>query len=231
MPSLYEFGTAALRCIYQARISGPPVFDPPQVQFPGCLPFMEAWTAIRSEALAIAGQLETVPRFQELMPEQTAISANDGRDWRMFILKAYGIEVRQNMATCPVLACLIKQAPEVLSAGLSFLAPHKHIPPHFGPFKGILRFHLILSMPMGSDGKPAVVLKIDDAEHRLADGDGLLWDDTYRHEVRNQSGEVRIALLLDVWRPHMPADMQVLSRLIILFVQAAMRYRAVSYGG
>ena len=45
-----------------------------------CLPFIEAWTAVRSEALAIAGQLETVPRFQELMPEQTAISANDGRD-------------------------------------------------------------------------------------------------------------------------------------------------------
>ncbi len=96
MPGLYEFGTGALRCIYQARIAGPPVFDPPQVQFPGCLHFIEAWTAIRSEALEIAAQLETVPRFQELMPEQTAISANHGRDWRMFILKAYGIEVDQN---------------------------------------------------------------------------------------------------------------------------------------
>jgi ABC-type iron transport system FetAB ATPase subunit len=60
---------------------GTSVFDPPQVQFPGCLPFMEDWTAICSEVRAIAGQLETVPRFQELMPEQTAISADDGRDW------------------------------------------------------------------------------------------------------------------------------------------------------
>ncbi|MGA7327511.1 MAG: aspartyl/asparaginyl beta-hydroxylase domain-containing protein, partial [Rhodomicrobium sp.] len=120
-----------------------------------------------------------MPRFQELMPEQTEISANDGRDWRMFILKAYGIEVSQNMAACPALAGLIRQTPEVISAALSFLAPRKHIPPHYGPFKGILRFHLILSMPTGSDGKPAVVLKIDDAEHRLADGECLLWDDTY----------------------------------------------------
>ena len=231
MPGLYELGTAALRCIYQARIAGPPVFDPPQAQFPGCLPFIEAWMAMRSEALAIAGQLETVPRFQELMPEQTAISANDGRDWRMFVLKAYGIEVSQNMAACPALACLIKQAPEVISAALSFLSAGKHIPPHYGPFKGILRFHLILCMPAGSNGKPAVVLKVDDAEYRLAAGDCLLWDDTYRHEVWNQSDHARIALLLDVWRPGMPIDMQVLSRLIVLFVQAAMRYRAVSYGG
>ncbi len=134
------------------------------------------------------------------------------------------------MAVRPALTCLIRQAPEVISAALSFLAPRK-IPPHYGPFKGILRFQLILSMPIGSDGKPAVVLKIDDAEYRLADGDCLLWDDTYRHEVWNQSDQLRIALLLDVWRPGMPVDMQVLSRLIVLFVQSAMRNRAASYGG
>ncbi len=56
--------------------------------------------------------------------------------------------------------------------------------------------------------------------------------DTYRQEAWNQSDHVRIALLLDVWGPDMPVDMQVLSRLIVLFfVQAAMRYRAISYGG
>jgi aspartate beta-hydroxylase len=112
---------------------------------------------IRAEALTIAERLDNVPRFHELMPEQTAISASDDRDWRMFILKGYGIEVHQNMAACPVLAGLIRQAPEVTSAAVSFLAPYKHIPPHYGPFKGILRFHLMLSMPMGSDGKPAAV--------------------------------------------------------------------------
>ena len=37
--------------------------------------------------------------------------------------------------------------------------------------------------------------------HRLDDGECLLWDDTYPHEVWNKTDEVRIALLLDVWRP------------------------------
>ncbi len=220
-----------LRSIYQARISGPQIFDPPEAQFPGCPHFAEAWTTIRAEALEIALQLEAVPKFQELMPEQTAISANDDRDWRMFILKAYGTEVLPNMAACPVLAELVRKSPEVLSAALSFLAPRKHIPPHYGPFKGILRFHLMLSMPLNDDGKPAAILKVDGMEYRLADGECLLWDDTYQHEVWNQSSHVRIALLLDVWRPAMPIDMQILSRLIVLFVQGAMRYRAIPYGG
>jgi aspartate beta-hydroxylase len=228
LSSLYQHGTAALRCIYRIRISGPAIFDPPPAYFPSCLRFVESWTTIRAEALTIAERLDNVPRFHELMPEQTAISANDYRDWRMFILKGYGIEVHQNMAVCPVLAGLIRQAPEVTSAAVSFLAPYKHIPPHYGPFKGILRFHLMLSMPMGSDGKPAVVLKIDGEEYRLLDGDCLLWDDTHQHEVWNQSDQVRIALLLDVWRPNMPIDMQILSRLIVILVQRAMRYRGVS---
>ena len=75
-----------------------------------------------------------MPRFHEIMREQTAISANDGRDWRMFILKAYGTEFPHNMAVCPNLAAAVAASPEVLSASLSFLAPRKHIPVHRGHF-------------------------------------------------------------------------------------------------
>jgi len=57
----------------------------------------------------------------------------------------------------------------------------------------------------------------------------LLWDDTYPHEVINASDEPRIALLLDVWRPHMPLDMELLSRLIVRGVQIGMKHRGVSY--
>ncbi|MEO8667041.1 MAG: aspartyl/asparaginyl beta-hydroxylase domain-containing protein, partial [Bauldia sp.] len=110
-------------------------------------------------------------------------------------------------------------------------APRKHIPRHRGPFRGILRFHLGLQIPMEPDGRPATVMMIDDREHRIADGEGLLWDDTYPHEVFNNSDQPRIALLLDVWRPNMPADMEVLSRLIVGAVQIGMRYRGVSYSG
>src|SRR5271165_3423389 len=65
------------------------------------------------------------------------------------------------------------------------------------------------------------------AEHRLADGEFLLWDDTFPHEVTNDSDEVRTVLLLDVWRRGMPLDMRFLSHLLIFFVRVMARLRGV----
>jgi len=228
--SLYERVGSIVREIYDKRLTGPPVLDQ-SAHFPYGARFADAWQSIRKEALAVARRLEAVPRFHEMLPEQAPISAQDERDWRVFILKAYGVEIAANMARCPFLASLVREAPEVMSASLSFLAPRKHIPQHRGPFRGVLRYHLGLSMPRHQDGRPAAVLTLAGCEHRIADGQSLLWDDTYPHEVLNESDEVRIALLLDVWRGGMPIDMELLSRLLVVVVRVVMRYRGISHGG
>jgi len=67
--------------------------------------------------------------------------------------------------------------------------------------------------------------------YRLGDGESLLWDDTYRHEVWNRSDQVRIALLLDVWRRDMPFDIALLSQAILLATKTAIRMGGMSYGG
>jgi aspartate beta-hydroxylase len=149
----------------------------------------------------------------------------------MFIMRAYGVDVPNNLARCPSIAALIKRRPEVMSCVLSFLAPGKHIPKHRGPFRGILRFHLMLTMPRTPDGDVAAVLEIDGKPYRLSDGDCLLWDDTFPHEVWNNSDEVRIALLLDVWRREMPMDMELLSRLVVGAVRLGMKWNGVRYEG
>ena len=116
-----------------------------------------------------------------------------------------------------------------MSAVFSFLAPRKHIPRHRGPFRGILRFHLMLSMPCDVSGRPACELNIDGVPYRLGDGDSLLWDDTYPHEVWNRSDEVRIALLLDVWRKDMPADIALLSHGLLAAAKMWIRAGGTSY--
>jgi len=222
----YDLAVDGVRALYDRRISGPPVLDLER-DFASGVGFVVAWRAIRDEALQVRSRIEQVPRFHEIMPEQAAISANDGRDWRMFILKAYGVEQPRNMAACPQLAALVRGIPEVLSASFSFLGPRKHIPPHRGPIRGILRFYMMLSMPRADDGAPAAVLKVDDVEYRLNDGQFLLWDDTFLHEAWNDSDEVRIVLSLDVWRPHMPVDMRLFSGLLIRLVRLGIRIRGV----
>ena len=89
----------------------------------------------------------------------------------------------------------------------------------------------MLSMPRDRSGLPACVMNVDGVPYRLGEGKSLLWDDTYPHEVWNRSGEVRIALLLDVWRKDMPADIALLSRATLFGTKAAIRIGGVSYGG
>lgn len=228
MSLLYDLSANAVRRIYDARITTPPVLDA-GTYFPEAARFAAAWPSIRDEALAIAAQrMQAIPRFHDIMPAQASISANDGKDWRLFILKIYGAEVDRNMAACPTLAQAIASSPDVLSASLSFLAPRKHIPRHRGPFRGVLRFQLGLSVPVDADGRPAAVLALNDEEHRIGSGQHLLWDDTYPHEVWNHSDELRVALLLDIRRRHMPMDMRVLSSALIASVGVAARLRGLA---
>jgi aspartate beta-hydroxylase len=228
--TFYDNARDLMRSIYDARIDTPPVLDT-NLYFPAARDFVSRWRDIRDEALELRRDLAKVPRFHEVMKEQADISANDGRDWRMFIMRAYGVDVPQNLVRCPTVASLIDDRPEVMSCVLSFLAPGKHVPKHRGPFRGILRFHLMLTMPRTPDGDVAAVLEIDGKPYRLSDGDCLLWDDTFPHEVWNNSNEVRIALLLDVWRREMPADMELLSRLVVGAVRLGMKWNGVRYEG
>ena len=228
MSRTYDLASDVIRRVYERRIDAPAILDTAS-EFPNAAKFTGAWRDIRDEALGV--RLGKVPRFHDIMPEQADISANDGLDWRMFVLKAYDMGVPANLARMPVLSRLLAECPEVKSAAISFLAPRKHIPSHRGPFRGIMRFHLGLVMPRQADGRPATIMMIDHQEKRITDGEGMLWDDTYPHEVINNADEARIALLLDVWRPGMPWDMEILSRMIVRGVQAGMRRRGVSFSG
>jgi aspartate beta-hydroxylase len=146
-------------------------------------------------------------------------------------MKAYGVEQPRNMAACPRLAAIVRADPQVLSASFSFLAPHKHIPIHRGPLRGVLRFFLMLSMPTNAECRPAAVLKVAGTEYRLNEGDCLLWDDTYPHEAWNDGDAVRIVLSLDIHRAGMPLDMRLLSGTLVRIVRLGMTLRRFNASG
>src|ERR1700723_995045 len=90
---------------------------------------------------------------------------------------------RRGARSAPALARIVAASPDVLSASLSFMESGKHVPPHRGPFRGVIRFYMGLSVPRRADGTPAAILTIDGEDYRIGDGEWLLWDDTYSHEV------------------------------------------------
>ena len=63
--------------------------------------------------------------------------------------------------------------------------------------KGLLTCHLGLIVPRDGD----VRMRVDDRIVRWAEGETLLFDDTYDHEVWNDTGGTRVVLLIQVNRP------------------------------
>lgn len=79
-------------------------------------------------------------------------------------------------------------------------------------------------MPKRADGVPAAVLKVDGREYRLHEGEFMLWDDTFEHEVWNDSAQVRTVLLLDIRRRDIPGGLRLLSSAIIALVRLNVRW-------
>ena len=105
----------------------------------------------------------------------------------------------------------MRQIPGMTTAMFSILSPRKHILDHRGPYKGVLRYHLGLIVPEGRRGLP-------DPRRRghspLGEGRSMIFDDTFNHEVWNDTDETRVVLFVDVLRP-LPFPESAINRLIV----------------
>lgn len=70
------------------------------------------------------------------------------------------------------------------------------IKPHSGPMNLRLRFHLPLIVPSGDCG-----INVGGQHREWIPGKALVLDDSYIHEVWNNSDEPRVILLFDIWHP------------------------------
>ena len=106
---------------------------------------------------------------------------------------------------------LLKAIPGMKTAMFSILAPHKHIPGHRGPYKGVLRYHQGLIVPT-----PKTLCKINvGADFRYwEEGKSLIFDDSHWHLVWNNSDFYRVILFVDFIRP-LPFPVSVLNRFTI----------------
>jgi beta-hydroxylase len=137
-----------------------------------------------------------VPKFQEVDSIQRFIAARDEVPWRTFIIKAYGKWVEANAAKVPKTTALLKEMPQITTAMFSILDGGKRIPPHFGFFKGVLRYHLGLAVPKDA---PCYIV-VGGQAYAWQEGEDVLFDDTYKHEVWNKSSQRRAVLFCDLFR-------------------------------
>jgi aspartyl/asparaginyl beta-hydroxylase (cupin superfamily) len=171
-----------------------PFYDPAEFAWVGEL---EAnWKLIRSELDQVLAHREALPNFQEISTDQYNLTDDDR--WKTYFFWGYGFRSDANCARCPETTRLIESIPGMQTAMFSILAPHKRIPPHDGPFKGVLRYHLGLLIP---DDQEHVGIKVGGEIAHWQEGKSLVFDDTFVHEAWNDTDETRVVLFVDVIRP------------------------------
>jgi aspartyl/asparaginyl beta-hydroxylase (cupin superfamily) len=164
------------------------------VRFPWVAELEQSWQQIRVELDRVLRHVELAPNFQELQPEHRVVTHDDG--WKVFIFFGCGIPATENLRRCPHTARLLRAIPGMQNAMFSILRAHKHLPPHRGPYKGLLRYHLGLKVPPSG-----CRITLAGETRTWQEGKSLIFDDTHRHEVWNDSDEDRVVLFVDFLRP------------------------------
>jgi beta-hydroxylase len=165
-------------------------------QFPWSYELEANWQKIRQELDQVMPYAESLPNFQDISPRQGNI-ADDDR-WKTFFFCAFGYKSEQNCQRCPETVKLLDQIPGLKVAFFSILAPGKHIPPHRGKHKGIIRYHLALKVPQPQEN---CRIRVADQIVHWQEGKSLIFDDTFEHEVWNDTNDYRVVLFLDIARP------------------------------
>ncbi|HEX5258924.1 MAG TPA: aspartyl/asparaginyl beta-hydroxylase domain-containing protein [Sphingomicrobium sp.] len=180
-------------------------------QFPGLHLLKQASDAIRAEfgALIAAEAAEMVPyvQFPDRVPLRQWKELNNNPKWTAIHLLQNGWPVEVNARHCPRTMEAISKMdqPQVPGASpvamFSLLAPRTHIPAHSGATNTRLVCHLPLIVP------PNCRFRVGATTREWRVGEAFVFDDTIEHEAWNDSDELRVVLIFDVWPPALgPGD-------------------------
>ena len=187
----------------------------PQIQFydRDAFPWLDEVEAATPEIRAeLREVLQAGPAFQPYVqsdpnrPRREQDGMTDNPAWGAFYIWKDGEFLAANAARCPrtqtvmdsVPLCRMKnRSPSVL---FSLLRPGARIPPHSGRINTRLICHLPLIVPRDCG------FRVGNDVRQPVEGKAWLFDDTIEHEAWNGSGEVRVILIFEVWRPELSEE-------------------------
>jgi aspartyl/asparaginyl beta-hydroxylase (cupin superfamily) len=188
----------------------------PQIQYYdtaafGWVPALEAeWRSIRAEieaALAIGTQ--GFRPYIQTEANRTRLDHNpllDSADWSTLFLCENSHIDEAAVARFPgtweavqaaPLPRIPKSSPTVM---FSLLRPGARINPHTGVHNARLTCHLPLIVP------PDCGFRVGNEVRQWEEGKLLIFDDSIEHEAWNGSGQDRVVLIFDIWRPELSAQ-------------------------
>lgn len=202
-----------------------------RADFPWADEFESHTDAIRQEFLAVlrsdAGFAPYITYGTDQPLNQWA-ELNHSPRWSAFHLLKDGAPMPGNAERCPQTLAALKLAPQPVQAGrtpvamFSLLKPRTRIPPHHGISNARLVTHLPLIVP------PGCTFRVGNSVRQWQEGRLWSFDDTIEHEAWNDSDQLRVVLIFDVWNPQLNEAER---RLISLMAQAENAFYGGASGG
>jgi ornithine lipid ester-linked acyl 2-hydroxylase len=148
---------------------------------------------LRAEVDVALESPEMIPGFEEIQEVQSKLS-ND-RKWKVIVFRGFGEAFNENAELFPATMSALGKIPGWTTAMYSILEPNKTLPPHYGHYNGVLRYHLGIRVPEKCG------IKVKDETRYWQDGSSLIFDDSFQHSAWNLSAEPRVVLFVDFLRP------------------------------
>lgn len=181
--------------------------------FPTSQTLENNWKEIRRECINCLQNIQNINELDNVGKNYIVEKDEFWQGWKTFDFRMFGKDNEDNMKKCPVLAHILKNDPNITSAFFSIMESGKTLSSHYGPFKGILRYHLGLICPPEESGP--CFISVDGETYDWKDGEGVLFDETYKHFVHNKTPYNRVILFLDVKRPMKTYTLTLINDLIL----------------
>lgn len=200
-----------------------PIFLDINKTFPKLSLIEQNFDAVKAEFQNVNKHFD-IPAYHEVDKRVYSISGKIEQNlkWKVFLLYYSGETPDLAKELCPKTCDLLKGIPNIYKVFFSVLEPGKSIPSHHGPYRGYLRYHLGLKVPKNSP--PCI--RIKDEVYEWKEQESILFDDTWEHEVINNSKQERVVLIMDILRP-LPFLPKQINRFILNFLLKKARVNKV----
>lgn len=175
-----------------SRVPTTPFIDP--ALFPWSSALQAGWSDIRAELDVLRDSGAEILPLARVSPDHKRV-AGDGK-WKSFVFEAYGYRVPRNQSLCPRTTALLDQVPGLVLAMFSIMEPGTYVPLHKGVSKALVNAHLGVDVPPGD-----CRIEVGGETRAWQDGKLLVLDDTFPHQVWNNTKRARVVLLMQIRRP------------------------------
>jgi aspartate beta-hydroxylase len=193
-------------------------------EFPWLADFEAATAGIQRELgrILVEDEAGFAPyiQYDDHLPLDQWRELNKSPRWSAFHFYDKGREIAERIARAPGTMAAMRRLPQAVvdqrspTGMFSVLQPKTRIPPH----TGIANFRLVVHLPLVLP--PACGFRVGGETREWRIGEAWVFDDTIEHEAWNDSHEVRIILICDVWSPRLSPEEREAIRSVIAATDA-----------